>query len=145
MELDLVDPALRKSLQLELGYKCLARVECGTNGNVTPGERPPLRRYLSLPPRAAQAVGGDVASHLTPPRLAGLLLERSSKLHADRQQGGDATTVGGVLYIKCLADCCAARPLGLHSMGGSIYSGNAFEAHAGGCCRRIAATFQATY
>ncbi|KAI3427994.1 hypothetical protein D9Q98_006382 [Chlorella vulgaris] len=102
MELDLVDPALRKSLQLELGYKCLARVECGTNGNVTPG----------------------------------LLLERSSKLHADRQQGGDATTVGGVLYIKCLADCCAARPLGLHSMGGSIYSGNAFEAHAGRSYRK---------
>ena len=31
------------------------------------------------------------------PRTAGLLLERATKLHADRQQGGDATTPNGVL------------------------------------------------
>jgi hypothetical protein len=62
-----------------------------------------------------------------------LLLERSSKLQSDRQQGGDATTSGGVLYIKCTGTCCAGRPLELHSAGGCIYSGNAFEAHAGAC------------
>jgi hypothetical protein len=74
------------------------------------------------------------------PRMlpAGLLLERSSKLQSDRQQGGDATTSGGVLYIKCTGTCCADRPLELHSAGGCIYSGNAFEAHAGACVLQLA-------
>ena len=67
---------------------------------------------------------------------AGLLLERSSKLHADRQQGGDATTPNGVLYVKCLGECCKGRPLELHATGGCIFSGNAFEAHAGRSYRK---------
>lgn len=88
---------------------------------------------LKLPPHWQPALPH---SRPTPPRPAGLLLERACKLQSDRQQGGDALVLGGVyLYIKCLGDCCAGRPLELHSSGGSVFSGNAFEAHAGRSAR----------
>lgn len=45
---------------------------------------PQLPRYRPCVPRSL-------------PPIAGLLLERATKLHADRQQGGDATTPTGVL------------------------------------------------
>ncbi|KAL4443411.1 hypothetical protein ABPG75_011148 [Micractinium tetrahymenae] len=100
-------PDGRQDPQLaNLGFRVLAEVECGAS-----------------------------ASGRTP--LPGLLLERASKLQSDRQQGGDALVLGGVyLYIRCLGGCCAGRPLELHSAGGSIFSGNAFEAHAGRSARK---------
>ncbi|KAL4429183.1 hypothetical protein ABPG77_010162 [Micractinium sp. CCAP 211/92] len=90
------------------GFHVLAKVECG-----------------------APAGGGSA--------LPGLLLERASKLQSDRQQGSDALMLGATatyLYIKCLGECCAGHPLELHTCGGSIFSGNAFEAHAGRSARK---------
>lgn len=103
-----------------------------------PTRHPPGGRAATPLSHHVQSPGRPASYPNTPSNPAGLLLERASKLQSDRQQGGDALVPGptpAYLYIKCLGECCTGRPLELHSCGGSIFSGNAFEAHAGRSAR----------